>query len=839
MILKHIHLVNFKKYKKASIALDNSVIGIFGDNGAGKSSLFEAVTWCLYGVAQSMEGREGVKQQDLIRDGQQEMGVEVEFTMGTHTYKVARYLNAKRGTKSRLWIDGKMQARKSREVTARIEQDIGLNVKGFISSSFIRQKELDLITSKIASERKKLINRLFNLKIYEKYEEAAKNKKKEKENELQVVQLQRKEKEKDLEQLPDVEKALQELKEMAEALKVQYDTVKKESETVKNEYANLEKEYQTYQNLQSTSKLMEKDIENTKNTIEQRKKDLEEIEKAVKKRKSLKPEYNSFLDLKKKFSSLDKTKVQYDTKVNQLQNLQTEITITQKSLEERITESKKEITSLKNQEDELKESKAKLETIREKMSELESVPQQIEEEIQKVDKIKEKEAEIYAEKAKYTSRITDLQQELEDIQSIGVGALCPKCKRPLQKEHLDELVTKYATEIAAHEKTKEKYESKENHLIEMRKELDIRIKGLKKKENDLTNLKKQEQTYVKAEMKYENIQKRIIDCTVKISETQERLTKVTQRKKEVETLEKEIQKLEFNPAEYELTKKEVEEKSTTEREMIKLDERISKKEDVEKSIEQDEEKLHTQEKEMEHVKSKLEEISDIPEKFDNVKKKKEHITQEELKISKEYTEKKTLYQERTKELERLHRAKDELKTMKKKQKELEDIILVYGILQDAFKQIPVQIQSRLRPRIRKETSALLNEVTEGKYPFIDLESDYSVTVYYDGNYYPISRFSGGEKDLINLCLRVGISRVLVSLSSQKSFARIQSLFLDECFGSFDIERRKNLLAALTQLRTYFAQIVLITHIEEVKQALPEAFLVEELEDGSSIVIKVK
>jgi exonuclease SbcC len=88
MILKSVHLVNFKKYKKASITLDNSLIGIFGNNGAGKSSLLEAVTWGLYGVAQSMEGKEGVKQKDLIRDGEEEMGVEVEFLLGSHVYKV-------------------------------------------------------------------------------------------------------------------------------------------------------------------------------------------------------------------------------------------------------------------------------------------------------------------------------------------------------------------------------------------------------------------------------------------------------------------------------------------------------------------------------------------------------------------------------------------------------------------------------------------------------------------------------------------------------------------------------------------------------------------------------
>ncbi|MBU7016533.1 MAG: SMC family ATPase [Theionarchaea archaeon] len=839
MILKYVHLFNFKKYRKASITLNESMIGIFGNNGAGKSSLFEAVTWCLYGIAQSMEGKEGVKQQDLIRDGEDEMGVEVEFLLGNHTYKVARYLNAKRGTKSRLWIDGKIQAVKSREVISRVEQDMGLNAKGFISSSFIRQKELDLITSQIASERKKLINRLFNLRVYEKFEEMARNKKKEKENELQIVQLQIKEKGKELEHLPELESALQDLEKVVSQLQREYDAVKNESETVKNEYETLEKEYEKYQSLQSKIKVMEKEIENTENGLKERKRDLKEIEEASSRKELLKPDYDRFLDLKENLSSMDRLKLDYDKKTNQLQQLQTEITLTVKNLKERITECKEEVKNLEKEEETLKESRVILRDIREKISILENVPLLKEEEIQKLDKIREKDAEVMAERAKYESRISDLKDELKEIQSIGIGAPCPKCKRPLKKEHLDELVAKYETDTAVHEKALEKCDFRQKHLTEMKNELDSNLMKLKKEENDLNNLKKEEQKYIKSEMRIEEIQKRKEDAVAKIRESERKRELIGEKEKDVERLKVEIKTLEFDPFEYEKVREEVKKKGEIEREMIKLDERISKKESVMISIKKTEEVLLNQKAEYSNLKSDFEDMSEIPEKFSDIKKKRHSIVEKELEISREYTEKKTQHHERIKEVERLHSVEKDLKTMRRTQKILEDIIVVFAVLQDAFKKIPIQIQSRLRPKIRKETSELLNEVTEGKYPFIDLGEDYSVTVYYEGNYYPISRFSGGEKDLINLCLRVGISRVLVSLSSQKSFARVQSLFLDECFGSFDIERRKNLLAALNQLRKYFAQIVLITHIEEIKEALPEAFLVEELEDGSSLVKKVK
>jgi DNA repair exonuclease SbcCD ATPase subunit len=44
---------------------------------------------------------------------------------------------------------------------------------------------------------------------------------------------------------------------------------------------------------------------------------------------------------------------------------------------------------------------------------------------------------------------------------------------------------------------------------------------------------------------------------------------------------------------------------------------------------------------------------------------------------------------------------------------------------------------------------------------------------------------------------------------------------------------------LNQLRKYFAQIILISHIEDIKEALPESFYVEEIGDGTSIVKKIK
>jgi len=134
-----------------------------------------------------------------------------------------------------------------------------------------------------------------------------------------------------------------------------------------------------------------------------------------------------------------------------------------------------------------------------------------------------------------------------------------------------------------------------------------------------------------------------------------------------------------------------------------------------------------------------------------------------------------------------------------------------------------------------EVSKLLNSITHGKYPAVMIDEDYTVQVSYNGTYYPIYRFSGGEKDLINLCLRIGISRVLVSLSKEQGFAHLESLFLDETFSSLDSERRSNLMAVLNKLEGFFSQIVIITHVEDIKEMIPQSVIIEENEDGTANV----
>ena len=93
-------------------------------------------------------------------------------------------------------------------------------------------------------------------------------------------------------------------------------------------------------------------------------------------------------------------------------------------------------------------------------------------------------------------------------------------------------------------------------------------------------------------------------------------------------------------------------------------------------------------------------------------------------------------------------------------------------------------------------------------------------------------FSGGEAFRINFAIRLALSRVL----AHRAGARLQTLFIDEGFGSQDAEGRQRLLEAINLVRPEFARILVITHMEELKDAFPARIEVEKTLRGSTIRI---
>jgi exonuclease SbcC len=122
-------------------------------------------------------------------------------------------------------------------------------------------------------------------------------------------------------------------------------------------------------------------------------------------------------------------------------------------------------------------------------------------------------------------------------------------------------------------------------------------------------------------------------------------------------------------------------------------------------------------------------------------------------------------------------------------------------------------------------------MTGDRFNLVELDEDYNLQIMDYGHLFGIERFSGGEKDLANLCLRLAISQALTeSAGLDRSF-----VILDEVFGSQDSDRRSLIFNGLASLKNRFPQILLITHIEEIKDRVETLIQVEPTSGGWSEV----
>jgi exonuclease SbcC len=79
---------------------------------------------------------------------------------------------------------------------------------------------------------------------------------------------------------------------------------------------------------------------------------------------------------------------------------------------------------------------------------------------------------------------------------------------------------------------------------------------------------------------------------------------------------------------------------------------------------------------------------------------------------------------------------------------------------------------------------------------------------------PYEMYSGGEAFRINFALRVALSKLL----ARRAGAPLQTLILDEGFGTQDPRGREAIIDAIQTLSEDFALILVITHIEELKES---------------------
>jgi exonuclease SbcC len=143
-----------------------------------------------------------------------------------------------------------------------------------------------------------------------------------------------------------------------------------------------------------------------------------------------------------------------------------------------------------------------------------------------------------------------------------------------------------------------------------------------------------------------------------------------------------------------------------------------------------------------------------------------------------------------------------------------------------------QVLIRVKNDIAKTAGEILEEVS-GKYSILKIDDDFNILIEDGSEFYPISRYSGGEIDMIAVSVRVAISEYLMRFGPEgESYS---FLILDEVFGSQDMEHREKMIQMLRSLEERFPQIITISHISDVQGQFDNTLMVVEDEMGNSRV----
>jgi len=209
-------------------------------------------------------------------------------------------------------------------------------------------------------------------------------------------------------------------------------------------------------------------------------------------------------------------------------------------------------------------------------------------------------------------------------------------------------------------------------------------------------------------------------------------------------------------------------------------------------------------------------------KLDDIKERHQEITVEQ----KEQEGKKNLIVQQIKTLEK--NIEDQQRLFKKLESERNNAHRL-SMLTEVMDCYRTYLISQIRPTLSSHASELFDELTDGKYSQIELDEDYNLLVYDRGLPYTIERFSGGEEDLANLCIRLAISEII----TERAGSVFQFIILDEIFGSQDQIRKQNIIKALNSFSSKFRQIFLITHVEDIKHFTEHTMTVSEDESGIS------
>lgn len=167
-------LNNFLSYRHVILDFTGlHVACICGANGAGKSSLLEAIPWAIWGKSRV------TSEDDVIHLGEMEAEVRFHFRLQDQTYRVIRHRHRQQGSGLEFQVQTQsgfrsLTAKSIRATQQVIQHHVKLDYDTFLNSAYLKQGHGDEFMAKRPSDRKQLLADILNLEQYDRLADAAK-----------------------------------------------------------------------------------------------------------------------------------------------------------------------------------------------------------------------------------------------------------------------------------------------------------------------------------------------------------------------------------------------------------------------------------------------------------------------------------------------------------------------------------------------------------------------------------------------------------------------------------------------------------------------------------------
>ncbi len=798
MRINSLRLCNFRQHADTFIEFDGGLTGIIGANGAGKTTILEAIAWALYGQDAARGKKETIR--SLRAGPNARVKVELDFEIGGHRYRVDRGL-----TSAELYLDGgDSPVEKSLSgVTDALRRKLGMSREEFFNTYFTGQKELDVMAAMAPAERAQFLSRVLGYERLRVAQRLVKDK-------ARLIAAEAAGLRNALPDVASVERLhvdatarLGQASQRAQSCAVRRDRALTRMADIDPRWRSAQEEREQLQAAQAELRVAESEAAAYARDVERVARELADVSAADEELQRLAEELAPLAALSEELQMLDRlardegrrlalldTERSLDDELRRLRERRTRIE-TAPTLEEEVTL-------------ELEQMRALLELVE---GELEAKRTEWVRDRQEADTKRAALRDLYAE----------VKEHRERLIAAGEDGACPTCERPLHDhyrtvlDHLDEQM---------------------DNLVQDGKYFTSRIEQLEEMPAEVRELDERRRTSFDDVGKLERRLAKVQLAVQELSGLSRDLHAREQRFEQVRT-DREAIPDGYDPARHAAAKRELERLRQLDARATRLATQMERRPVLESERDRAAAGFASAQSRAAQLAARRDVLSFSEQHYAELRVAHETAAAELRSAELEAVAAAGEAAGAQAALSRAEQSREELQRVRGQLDALDAQRRLHDELDRAFTDLRTDLNVQLRPEMSELASAFLAEITDARYDELELDDNYNLTVLENGIPKPV--ISGGEQDIANLCLRLAISQMIAERAGQT----FSLLILDEVFGSLDESRRQNVVELLRGLQDRFEQIILITHVEQVREGLDRVISVRyDEESGASMVTQV-